>query len=164
MKYTDDEKKELKPIELLLDQKTISKRITEMGLEITEDYKYKNPVILGVLKGCIVFLSDLIRTIKLPLELEFVSAASYLKGSTREKSISFSSEIPIDLKDRHVLVVEGVVDTGRTAVKILEEIGKMEPASIEIVTLVDKPASHRTSPVGVRGAAFWASFPLGHHR
>lgn len=143
MNSIDDKKQELKPFELLLDRQTIAKRISELGKVITEDYRYKNPVMLGVLKGCVVFLADLIRDIKLPLELEFVSVSSYRKGEEREKEIKFSTAVPIPLKDRHVLIVEGVVDSARTANLLRKHIIKEEPASLEIVTLIDKPRSHR---------------------
>ncbi|KAA3634931.1 MAG: hypoxanthine phosphoribosyltransferase [Calditrichaeota bacterium] len=133
----------IKPFELLLDQTTINKRVAELGSEITRDYTGKNPLIIGVLKGCFVFMSDLIRQIKLPVEVEFVSASSYVKGSKQEKEIKFVSAVPTPLKDRHILVVEGIVDSAKTAVKIVKEFTKEEPASVEIVTLIDKPASHR---------------------
>lgn len=142
MSFIDEKEKGMKPFELLLDQKTIHKKVTELGAKITEDYARKNPIILGVLKGCIIFMSDLIRHIKLPLELEFISASSYRKGSEQDK-ISFASAVPIPLKDRHILIVEGVVDSGRTVTKLIEQINKQEPASVEVVTLIDKPGSHR---------------------
>ncbi len=153
---------ELKPFELLLDQKTIARRIAELGREITAAYRNKNPVLLGVLKGCVVFLADLMRHVKLPLEIEFVSAASYRKGATRDEEIVFSSTSHIPLKDRHVLIVEGVVDSGRTVSTILGVVRKMEPASVEIVTLVDKPGSHRTKlEIAYKGFAIGNEFVIG---
>ncbi len=162
MDTADEKNFELKPFELLLDQKTISRRIAELGREITTAYQNKNPVLLGVLKGCIVFLADLMRHIKLPLEIEFVSAASYRKGMKPEEEVSFESSGHIPLKDRHVLVVEGVVDSGRTVSTILKHDNKMEPASIEIVTLIDKPASHRTKlNIAYKGFAVGNEFVIG---
>lgn len=144
MKLLTGDKLELTPFELLLDQRAIAQRIGEMAKAITADYKSKNPVMLGVLKGCVIFLSDLIRKIELPLELEFVSAASYRKGIKPEKDIVFGGPLAIPLKERHVLVVEGVVDSGRTVSAIMKQVKKKEPASVEIVTLIDKPGSHRS--------------------
>ncbi|MEW6413305.1 MAG: hypoxanthine phosphoribosyltransferase [Candidatus Zixiibacteriota bacterium] len=143
MSALSDQNLELKPFELLLDQKTLARRIAELGREITAAYKDKNLVLLGVLKGCIVFLADLMRHIKLPLEIEFVSAASYRKGGKQEDDIVFRGPAHIPLKGRHVLIVEGVVDSGRTVTTLLNNVRKMEPASIEVVTLIDKPGSHR---------------------
>ena len=135
---------EYKPFELLLDQKTIARKVAELGKKITEDYRDKNPVMIGVLKGCIVFVADLMRQVKMPLELEFVSAASYRKGTKQETKIEFGGPSHILLKGRNVLIAEGVVDTGRTVSSLIKQLHKEEPASIEIVTLIDKPASHRT--------------------
>lgn len=133
----------MKPFELLLDQETITRRIKEMGAEISRDYAYKNPVFVGVLKGCVVFMADLIRFVKLPIELEFITASSYRKGTTREKNIAFSSAVPISLKGRHVLIVEGVVDSAHTVSVLQKELTKQEPESLEFVTLINKPSSHR---------------------
>lgn len=162
MDSADEKKLELKPFELLLDQKTIAKRIAELGKEITAAYKNKNPVLLGVLKGCVVFLADLMRHIKLPLEIEFVSAASYRRGTTPDEEILFGNSVHIPLKDRHVLIVEGVVDSGRTVSSILKMARKMEPASLEIVTLVDKPGSHRTKlDIAYKGFSVGNEFVIG---
>ena len=134
---------ENKPFEILLDKTVISKRITVLGKEISDDYKNRNPIIIGVLKGCFVFMSDLIRAINIPVEIEFVSASSYKEGEKQSKKIDFVSAVPIPLKNRDIIIVEGVVDSGRTAETILKELRKMEPASIEFVTLIDKPGSHQ---------------------
>ena len=133
-----------KPFELLLDQKEIHKRVMELGAQITHDYAGEVPVIVGVLKGCIIFLADLVRHIKLSIELEFVSAASYRQGVQREDDIIFSGGFSIPMKGRHVLVVEGVVDSGKTVTLVVEKISALEPASLGVVTLLDKPGSHRT--------------------
>ena len=162
MESADETNVELKPFELLLDQKTIERRIGEMGREITAAYRHKNPILLGVLKGCVVFLADLMRNIKLPLEIEFVAASSYRRGHSAEEKLLFEAPTHIPLKDRHVLIVEGVVDSGRTVSTILKHVKKMEPASIEIVTLVDKPASHRTKlDIAYKGFSVGNEFVIG---
>jgi hypoxanthine phosphoribosyltransferase len=159
----EDNELELKPFELLLDQKTIHERILELAKEITDDYRYKNPVMLGVLKGCVIFMSDLVRHIKLPLELEFISAASYRKGNNRELDIKFGSAVPIPLKDRHVIIVEGVVDSARTASVLKSKLEEMEPASMEIVTLIDKPRSHQTKiDIKYKGFSIGNAFVIGY--
>lgn len=161
MNFIDEKEKGLKPFELLLDQKAISRKVAELGEQITNDYAHKNPIILGVLKGCIIFMSDLIRHIRLPLELEFISASSYRKGQQQD-DISFATVVPIPLKDRHVLIVEGVVDSGRTVTKLLSQINKLEPASVEVVTLIDKPASHRTKlDIKYKGFSVGNEFVIG---
>lgn len=131
------------PLKLLLDQKTIAKRIDELGKEITRDYAGKIPLLVGVLKGCIVFMSDLMRVINLPLDIDFISAASYRNGTKQDKEIYFESNINIPIKERHILIVEGIVDSGRTVSSLIEEFKHQEPQSVEVATLIDKPANHR---------------------
>ena len=163
MNYENTEKLGLKPFELLLNQDRIGRRIAELGRQITSDYASETPVLVGVLKGCIVFLADLIRHIKLPLELEFVSAASYRRDTKREGQIVFGGAVAIPLQGRHVLLVEGVVDSGRTVSSILAEIDKMKPASVEIVTLIDKPICHRNRlDIKYRGFSLGNEFVIGY--
>jgi len=151
------------PFELLLDQAAIEKRVAELGAEITRDYPDETIVLVGVLKGCIMFLADLMRHIKLSMELEFVSAASYRKGITRENNIVIGGGVEVPLKGRHVLLVEGVVDSARTVSTVAARLQKEEPASLEIVTLLDKPASHRTRmKVKYRGFAIGNEFVIGY--
>lgn len=160
---TLEENRKLTPFELLLDKDAIARRVEELGKEITADYADEAPIILGVLKGCVVFLADLIRAIKLPLEVEFVSAASYRRGIQRQDKVTVGGVSEILLKGRHVLVIEGVVDTGKTVAAILEEIKKMEPASVEVVTLLDKPASHRTRlDLRYKGFTIGNEFVIGY--
>ncbi|MFQ6007458.1 MAG: hypoxanthine phosphoribosyltransferase [Candidatus Zixiibacteriota bacterium] len=162
MKSLSVEKIQCMPFELLLDQKQIAKRIDELGKQITEDYAGLTPVLVGVLKGCVVFLADLMRKIKLPMELEFVSAASYRRGTKRDENVVLNGTTRLPLKGRHVLVVEGVVDSGKTVTAILKEISKLEPASVEVVTLIDKPGSHRKKMnIKYKGFSIGNDFVIG---
>lgn len=138
--------------ELLFPQDRIEKRVRELGRRLSVDYAGKNPVLLGVLKGCFVFMADLVRAMNIPSEVEFISAHSY--GAEESPGILTLSGGPGEsLKGRHVLLVEGVVDTGRTAKSIIDTIKNMEPASVEIVTLLDK-RSRRELKVNIRYAGF----------
>lgn len=150
-------KLKFQPFEILLDREHIETRIESLGKQITNDYTGQTPVLLGVLKGCIVFLADLMRHIKLPVELEFISAASYRQGIDRNDEIIFGGVVPIDLTGRHVLLVEGIVDSGRTVASLTRQILLMEPASVEVVTMIDKPASHR-KPLDLK----YVGFSLGN--
>lgn len=133
-----------------------------MGRQITEDYAGQTPLLVGVLKGCVVFLADLMRQIHVPAEVEFVSSASYRHGIRREEDVILGGGFSIPLKDRHVLLVEGIVDTGRTAKLVTEMIRKLEPASVEIVTLLDKPGSHRTKiDIKYKGFTIGNDFVIG---
>jgi hypoxanthine phosphoribosyltransferase len=151
-----------KPFEVLLDQDRIARRIEELGRQISADYKGKKPVLVGVLKGCIVFLADLMRHLTIPVELEFVTAASYRNGIQPESEVVVGGEYSIALNGRHVLIVEGIVDSGRTASLIIERISRMEPASVELVTLLDKPNSHRVDvSIKYRGFSIGNEFVIG---
>ena len=135
----------------------------ELGEEITRDYAGQTLVIVGVLKGCVVFLADLMRRIKLPMELEFVSAASYRKGIAQENDIVIGGGVEVPLQDRHVLLVEGVVDSARTVSTVMSRLKKEEPKSVEVVTLLDKPASHRTrTDIKYRGFSIGNEFVIGY--
>jgi hypoxanthine phosphoribosyltransferase len=125
--------------ELLLAQDKIARRIREMGQEISQVYEGKDPILIGVLKGCIIFLADLVRSITIPVELEFISASSYSNGRTPEDKVTMAGGPGISLTGRHIILVEGVVDSGRTIRTIIDHLRRQEPASIEIVTLLDKP-------------------------
>ena len=158
-----EEKIERMPFELLLDQNTISRRVKELGKQITSDYTNETPLLLGVLKGCIIFISDLMRTIKLSLEVEFISAASYRKGSRSQADVEIGLVSSIPVENRHVLIIEGVVDTGKTVSTILKEVKKAKPASVEVVTLLDKPGSHqRKLDIKYKGFSIGNDFVIGY--
>ena len=163
MGTTSEKESAALPFELLLDQATIEKKVTELGEQITRDYADRTVVLVGVLKGCVVFLADLMRHIKLPMELEFVSAASYRTGITQEDDVVVGGAVAVPLKDRHVLLVEGIVDSARTISTVMSRLRKEEPASLEIVTLLDKPASHREQiDIKYRGFAVGNEFVIGY--
>ncbi|UCC45242.1 MAG: hypoxanthine phosphoribosyltransferase [Candidatus Zixiibacteriota bacterium] len=149
--------------EVLIDQHRIAQRVAEIGRQISAEYDDLNPVLVGVLKGCATFIGDLMRAISIPMELEFVTAASYRQGKLQSEDVKVGSEVSIDLKGRHVLLVEGIVDTGRTATMIMEKIEQMVPASIEIVTLLDKPTSHRSKlDIKYKGFTIGNEFVIGY--
>ncbi len=151
------------PFEILLDQKSISRRVAEFGRELTEDYAGRLPVMLGVLKGCLVFMADLMRTVDIPMEIEFVSAASYRKGTKPHNDVILGGASTVPLKNRHILLVEGIVDSGKTVKTILKALERQEPATVEIVTLLDKPASHRSSlDIKYKGFSIGNEFVIGY--
>ncbi|MBU8933226.1 MAG: hypoxanthine phosphoribosyltransferase [candidate division Zixibacteria bacterium] len=162
MNAPGEKKTNLQPFELLLDQAVIARRIVELGEEITRDYAGKVPLLVGVLKGCFVFLSDLMREINLPLEVDFLSAASYRNGTEQDQELYFDNSIRTPIKGRHVLIVEGVVDSGRTVSSLLSKIGDEGPESVEVVTLIDKPGSHRFKlDIRYKGFSIGNEFVIG---
>ncbi len=162
MSITSEEKLGRKPFELLLDQRRLAAVISQLADQINSDYAGQTPILLGVLKGCFVFMADLIRQIQLPVEVEFVSASSYRRGKTQESELAFNGPLAIPLTGRHVLIVEAIVDTGRTVDTIRKHVDALEPASVEVVTLIDKPASHRIKlDIKYKGFTIGNEFVIG---
>jgi len=141
-----------KPFELLFAQDRIEKKTRELGMQISRDYAGKQILVLGVLKGCFVFMADLIRSITVPTEVDFISAFSYGSRMAPGK-LELSAGPAVSIKDRHILLVEGVVDTGRTATSIIESLKRLEPASIEIVTLLNK-TGRREAELDIKYSGF----------
>ncbi len=125
-------------LKVLIKEKEIKKRVKEIAEEIKRDYKDKNPLLIGILKGGVVFLSDLIRNLNFPHELEFLRVSSYGSKSISDGKIKWIMKPQIEIKGRHVIIVEDIIDTGYTLKKIYEEINKEEPLSCKICVFLDK--------------------------
>lgn len=130
--------------EVLLDEQTIQNKVMELGKKISEDYKDKNPVMVCILKGGVIFLTDLIKNISIPLELDFMSLSSY--GDTTKSSgvVKIKKDIDVDITERHVIIIEDIVDSGLTLKYINEYFKRHKPASVKICALLDKPGAHKT--------------------
>ena len=128
---------------LLLSSDEISKRVSQLGREITQDYKDKDLVIVGVLKGGFIFLADLIRHIELKAEIDFIRVSSYKEGM-EARDIELITDTIISLKDRHVLLVEDLIDTCGTLDFIKKTIMSKNPASFRICALIKKKKSRET--------------------
>jgi hypoxanthine phosphoribosyltransferase len=133
---------------ILISRDEIAKAVDRLACEIERDYQGKQPLLISVLKGSFVFMADLIRQLDLPLELDFVRLSSY--GAARESSgkvrVVQGAKTPI--KDRDILVVEDIVDTGITISFLLDYLQKKKPASLKLCVLTDKP-SRRRVPVSI---------------
>jgi hypoxanthine phosphoribosyltransferase len=128
---TEDEFKEI------LEPSVIAKRVLELGERITNDYQCKPIILIGVLKGAVIFMADLARSIRLPVKLDFVRLSSY-SGTDSTGGITFSKDIEIDIKGLDVLVVEDIIDTGYTIKYLMDVLKLHEPASVRICCLIDK--------------------------
>jgi len=127
----------------LISRQEIKDKTREIGKTITLDYKGLDLVVVGVLKGAFVFLADLVRQITIDHEIDLVGASSYQDTSSTGQ-IVFTKQPDLELKGRDVLLVEDVVDTGRTLVKIIESMQLLSPRSIKICTLIDKHERRET--------------------
>lgn len=125
---------------VLLTKEQIEQRVKEMGAEITKEYNGKNLVLVTVLKGAVVFLSDLMRAIETHAEIEFMVVSSYGAGTTSSGVVKIVKDIDIPLEEKDVLIVEDILDSGNTLSYIKSLIESRNPRSIKVATLLDKPA------------------------
>ncbi len=128
--------------EVLISEEQIKARIAELGEILTKEYADKNPVIVGVLKGVVVFYADMIRQIKIPCQMDFMWISSY-DGTESTGRMSVKRDLSSDIKGRHVLILEDIYDTGNSLEFTYNHLIAKEPASLKICTLLDKPEGRR---------------------
>ncbi len=149
--------------DILFDEQTIAKKVGELGARISADYAGKDVVLVGVLKGAVVFMADLMRCITLPVAVDFVRAASYGKSTEPARKISVTKDIETDIKGRHVILVDTIIDTGETLHCLLERMQTKGPASLEAVVLLDKkPRRTVDVPIAYRGFEIPDVFVVGY--
>jgi len=122
---------------ILLEKDTLYSRVVEIADQINEDYQNKNPVLVGILKGAFVFMADLIRNINIPVEVDFLCIASY-DGKDSSGVVRLSNDLSINIEDRDVIVVEDIIDSGRTISFIMDNLSTRRPRSIGVCTLLNK--------------------------
>ena len=127
---------------MLLTEDEIREKVHSLGAQISEDYEGKNPILICVLRGAFMFLADLIRNITVPMEIEFLSISSYGNEVKSSGEITIRSKIKRDLKDRHLIIVEDIVDSGLSIEYLENYLEKFEPESIAKCILLDKPEAH----------------------
>jgi len=122
----------------LLSADKIKKRVGELARQIEKDYEGKNPILIGILKGAFVFLSDLVRELKIPVEIDFMSVSSYGTSTRTSGIVKIEKDLDRDIKYRHVIIVEDILDTGLTLNYLTETLKARQPASLAICTLLLK--------------------------
>ena len=127
---------------ILITEEQIQKRIAELGEILSQEYVGKDPVIVGVLKGVVVFYSDMIRKIKVPCQMDFLWVSSY-KGTETTGEMIVKRDVSVEIKGRHVLILEDIFDTGNSLDFTYRHLLKKEPASVKICTLLDKPSRRK---------------------
>jgi hypoxanthine phosphoribosyltransferase len=125
--------------EILVQPDDLSRRVRELGAQITADYQGRDLLLVGVLKGAVFFLSDLMRHIAVPCEVDFMAVASYGSATDSSGVVRILKDLDAALEDRHVLIVEDIVDSGLTLQYLLRNLGARNPASIEVCALLTKP-------------------------
>ena len=132
--------------EVVVDQATLQGRITELGQQITEDYADRSPLLVGVLKGAFMFMADLARAIRLPVEFDFMAVSSYGSATKTSGVVRIVKDLDLDLSDRHVLIVEDIVDSGLTLAYLRRNLLARNPASLEVCALLVKEGLQRVDP------------------
>lgn len=126
--------------EVLLTPEEIARRVQELGAEITQDYQGKELMVIGILKGALPFMADLIRQIKVPLRYDLMAVTSYGASTRTSGAVQILKDIEMELEGQHVLVVEDIIDTGLTLKYLLRNLQTRNPASLKVCTLLDKPS------------------------
>ena len=149
-------------VEVLIPAERLRARVAEIGREVTRDYQGKPLVLVGVLKGALVFLADLMRAIDLPVSLDFVGLSSYV-GTRTSGAIELTADLTRPVEGKHVILVEDIVDTGLTMQWLLARLQERRPASLAVCALLVKPARARVVvPVRYRGFDIADEFVVGY--
>ena len=123
---------------VLISEQTIAEKVNEIAIQISEDYKGKDLLLVGILKGSVVFLADLMRRITIPVSIDFMAISSYGNGTVSE-DICILKDLDSNIDGRHILIIEDILDTGKTLRRIVDLLSCKNPASVNICALLDKP-------------------------
>ena len=148
--------------EVLLDTDTIAARVAELGAELSADYVNRDPIMVSVLKGSLVFLADLMRTMDVPSSIDLMEVSSYA-GTESTGQVRILKDLSAPIAGRHLIVVEAIIDTGLTLNYLLRYLAERKPASIKICCLLDKPARRLAeSPIHYVGFTIPDRFVIGY--
>ena len=139
--------------EILIDEERLSARVAELGEEISTDYEGRDLLLIGVLKGAVFFMADLMRHLTVPCEVDFMAVASYGDSTDSSGIVRILKDLDINIEGRDVLVVEDIIDSGLTLSYLMRNLEAREPASLEVCALMTKPA-RREIDVPVRYIGF----------
>jgi len=149
--------------QVLIDEEAIALRIREMGEKITQDYRGKDLILLCVLKGSLLFAPDLMRHIQVPLVLDFIAISSYGDATSTSGVVRIVKDLEESIENRHVLIVEDIVDTGLTLGYLIKALKLRKPASIRTCTLLDKPVRRILEvPIDYKGFEIGDHFVVGY--
>ncbi len=149
--------------DVVVSAKEVRDRIHELGREITIDYAEHPPLLVGVLKGAINFMADLMRAIELPVEVDFMAVSSYGAATKTSGVVRIVKDLDVDLAQRDVLIVEDIVDSGLTLHYLLRSLGARDPASLEVCALLTKPGRRKVDlPTRYVGFEIANRFAVGY--
>ena len=138
---------------VLISEQELAARIAELGKQVAADYADKDPIFLGILKGVVMFFSDMIRATPIQCQIDFMAVSSYGGGTSTSGKVKMLKDVSVDLRGRHVVILEDILDSGNTLAFLKDYFLTKGAASITIVTLLDKPA-RRTKPIAADLAGF----------
>jgi hypoxanthine phosphoribosyltransferase len=139
--------------EILIDEETLAARVAELGVEVSSDYQGRDLLLIGVLKGAVFFMADLMRHLTVPCEVDFMAISSYGDSTDSSGIVRILKDLDINIEGRDVLVVEDIIDSGLTLSYLMRNLESREPASLEVCALLTKPA-RREIDVPVRCVGF----------
>jgi hypoxanthine phosphoribosyltransferase len=139
--------------EILIDEDALSARVAELGAEVSADYQGRDLLLIGVLKGAVFFMADLMRHINVPCEVDFMAISSYGDSTDSSGIVRILKDLDINIEGRDVLVVEDIIDSGLTLSYLMRNLESREPATLEVCALMTKPA-RREIDVPVRYIGF----------
>jgi hypoxanthine phosphoribosyltransferase len=149
--------------EVLIPAQQIQQRVIEIGQAISKDYADLNPLLVGVLKGVLFFMADLLRAISIPVEIDFIAVSSYSPESRQKGFVRLVKDLEIPIGGRHILFIEDVVDTGLTLNYILRNLQARQPASLEVCALFNKPRTRLIDiPLRYKGFDLPDRFVVGY--
>jgi hypoxanthine phosphoribosyltransferase len=154
--------------QVFLTREALQNRVREIGQEISQDYRGKNPVLVGALKGVIFFMADLLRSITIPVEVDFIAISSYTAEARDQGVVRVTKDLDLPITGRHVIFVEDVIDTGLTLNYLVSSLRARQPASLEVCVLLNKVTRRLINlPVRYKGFDlpdyFVVGYGLDHH-
>jgi hypoxanthine phosphoribosyltransferase len=150
--------------EILIPAPTLQKRIAELGAEISTDYAGEELLLVCILKGAVIFLTDLVRHITVPTAIDFMAISSYGAGARKSSgNVRIEMDLKVALEDRHVILVEDIIDSGNTISTVLEMLETRKPKSLKVCTLLDKAERREVVvPIHYRGFTIEDKFVFGY--
>jgi len=149
--------------EILVQPDQLQRRVRELGEQISVDYEGRNPLLIGVLKGAVFFLADLMREITVPCEVDFMAISSYGSATQSSGVVRILKDLDRAIEGRHVLIVEDIVDSGLTLQYLMRNLGARKPASLEVCALLTKPERRKVDmPMRYLGFEIPDKFAIGY--
>lgn len=149
--------------EILVTTEEIEAKVKELGIQITKDYKGKNLMLVGILKGAVIFMGDLARNIHMPVLMDFMAVSSYGESSTSTGVVRLIKDLDCSIEGKDILIVEDIIDTGLTLSYLMENLNSRGAKSVKACTLLDKPDRRKAEvPVAYRGFVIPDEFVVGY--